>query len=119
MTTFRNGDNDPKKCGETRSFVIETKHIHFIFSFPRVFQSYDLRGTTDQNCPLWPVTTGTIRMSWIMTGGPGKEHGTNAAGAAAKSLWSCPTLCNPIDSNPPGSAVPGILQARILEWVWN
>ena len=35
----------------------------------------------------------------------------------AKSLQSCPTLCNPIDSSPPGSPVPGILQARILEWV--
>ena len=40
-----------------------------------------------------------------------------AAAAAAKSLQSCLTLCNPIDSSPPGSAVPGILQARILEWV--
>ena len=37
--------------------------------------------------------------------------------AAAKSLQSCPTLCNPIDGNPPGSPVPGILQARTLEWV--
>ena len=39
------------------------------------------------------------------------------AAAAAKSLQSCPTLCNPIDGSPPGSAVPGILQARTLEWV--
>ena len=37
--------------------------------------------------------------------------------AAAKSLQSCPTLCDPIDGNPPGSPVPGILQARTLEWV--
>ena len=37
--------------------------------------------------------------------------------AAAKSLQSCPTLCDPIDSSPPGSPIPGILQARILEWV--
>ena len=35
----------------------------------------------------------------------------------AKSLQSRPTLCNPIDGSPPGSAVPGILQARILEWI--
>ena len=42
---------------------------------------------------------------------------TAAAAAAAKSLQSCPTLCDPIDSTPPGSPVPGILQARILEWV--
>ena len=39
------------------------------------------------------------------------------ATAAAKSLQSYPTLCDPIDSSPPGSAVPGILQARTLEWV--
>ena len=38
------------------------------------------------------------------------------AAAAAKSLQSCPTLCDPIDSSPPGSPVPGILQARVLEW---
>ena len=36
---------------------------------------------------------------------------------AAKSLQSCPTLCNPRDGSPPGSPVPGILQARTLEWV--
>ena len=35
---------------------------------------------------------------------------------AAKSLQSCPTLCDPIDGSPPGSPIPGILQARILEW---
>ena len=40
-----------------------------------------------------------------------------AAAAAAKSLQSCPTLCDPIDDSPPDSPVPGILQARTLEWV--
>ena len=40
-----------------------------------------------------------------------------AAAAAAKSPQSCPTLCDPIDGSPPGSPVPGILQARTLEWV--
>ena len=40
-----------------------------------------------------------------------------AAAAAAKSFQSCPTLCDPIDGSPPGSPVPGILQARTLEWV--
>ena len=39
------------------------------------------------------------------------------AAAAAKPLQSCPTLCNPIDSSSPGSPVPGVLQARTLEWV--
>ena len=39
------------------------------------------------------------------------------AAAAAKSLQSCPTLCDPTDGSPPGSAVPGTLEARTLEWV--
>ena len=42
---------------------------------------------------------------------------SHAAAAAAKSFQSCPTLCYPIDGSPPGSTVPGILQARTLEWV--
>ena len=41
-----------------------------------------------------------------------------AAAAAAKSLQSCPTLCDPIDGSPPGSPIPGILQARILGYVY-
>ena len=41
----------------------------------------------------------------------------NLAAAAAKSLQLCLTLCDPIDGSPPGSPVPGILQARTLEWV--
>ena len=40
-----------------------------------------------------------------------------AAAAAAKSLQSCPTLCDPTDGSPPGFPIPGILQARTLEWV--
>ena len=48
-----------------------------------------------------------------------KEHQWQllVTAAAAKSLQLCPTLCDPIDSSPPGSSVPGILQAKILEWV--
>ena len=51
--------------------------------------------------------------------GPGIELVSvlSPALAAAKSLQSCPTLCDPIDGSPPGSPVPGILQARTLEWV--
>ena len=40
-----------------------------------------------------------------------------AAAAAAKSLQSCPTLCDPMDGSPPGSPIPGTLQAKTLEWV--
>ena len=48
-----------------------------------------------------------IQKTKIMASGP----------IAAKSLQSCPTLCDPIDGSPPGSPVPGILQARTLKWV--
>ena len=45
------------------------------------------------------------------------EESESCSAAAAKSLQSCPTLCDPIDGSPPGSPIPGILQARTLEWV--
>ena len=44
-------------------------------------------------------------------------NGVGVAAAAAKPLQSCPTLCDPIEGTPPGSPIPGILQARTLEWV--
>ena len=53
---------------------------------------------------------------FVTTKPPWKPLGKNVA-AAAKSLQLCPTLCDPIDGSPPGSPVPGILQARTLEWV--
>ena len=45
------------------------------------------------------------------------EFEPRSAAAAAKSLQLCPTLCDPIDGSPPDSPIPGILQARTLEWV--
>ena len=55
---------------------------------------------------LFPNTLWTSWEQWMLF-----KH------AAAKSLQSCPTLCDPIDGSPPGSPIPGILQAGILEWV--
>ena len=52
-----------------------------------------------------------------MVGWHHRLNGHAAATAAAKSLQSCPTLCDPIDGSPPGSPGPGIFQARTLEWV--
>ena len=62
------------------------------------------------------ITTSFLNCNYFL---PKRENGLfiSAAAAAAKSLQSCPTLCNPIDVSPPGSPVPGILQARTLEWV--
>ena len=54
-------------------------------------------------------------MSLLFT--PGGQKAKRDAAAAAKSLQSCLTLCDPIDGSPPGSAIPRILQARTLEWV--
>ena len=60
-----------------------------------------------------------IHETWVQSLGQEDhlEKEMAAAAAAAKSLQSCPTLCDPIDGSPPGSPVPGILQARTLEWV--
>ena len=63
------------------------------------------------NCSSPSHQGGPLRIS-LWEGSPAA-----AAAAAAKSLQSCPTLCDPIDSSPPGSPIPGILQARTLEWV--
>ena len=58
-------------------------------------------------CPLFPT-------HWSFH----TDHqAIRSATAAAKSLQSCLTLCDPIDGSPPGSTIPGIFQARILEWV--
>ena len=74
----------------------------------------------------WTEEPGGLYSPWGRQGWDMTEHacthlkykpGYNIyAAAAAKSLQSCLTLCDPIDGSPPGSPVPGILQARILEW---
>ena len=58
-------------------------------------------------------------LNYMLLEGLSSSHHNNIvdAAAAAKSLQSCPTLCDPIDGSPPGSPVPEILQARTLEWV--
>ena len=56
-----------------------------------------------------------LRFSLVLDSTEGRK--IYAWAAAAKSLQSCPTLCDPTDSSPLGSAVPGIFQARVLEWV--
>ena len=75
---------------------------------------------------LSPIFTNQNLTKFLCSALPKKEdHGqpmracllSTAAAAAAKSLQSCPTLCDPIDGSLPGSPVPGILQGRILEWV--
>ena len=72
--------------------------------------------------PWWPwdTTQLVVLLSWRLLSLASllvPSHLLDAATATAKSLQSCPTLCDPRDSSPPGSPVPGILQARTLEWV--
>ena len=63
----------------------------------------------------WVTHSSIVAWRILWTEEPGRLQ--SAAAAAAKSLQSCPTLCDPIDGSPPGSPIPGILQARTLEWV--
>ena len=74
--------------------------------------SYTQWACTLANTYTHPHTLHT-NIYWVTN--PYYRH--TAAAAAAKSLQSCPTLCDPIDVSPPGSPVPGILQARTMEWV--
>ena len=64
-------------------------------------------------------TTKRLSLSWLYSRGwmHHESETISTAAAAAKLLHSCLTLCDPIDGSPPGSPVPGILQARTLEWV--
>ena len=66
---------------------------------------------------LEPTTSPALAGRFFTTELAGKPAAAAAAAAAAKSLQSCLTLCDPIDGSPPGSPIPGILQARTLEWV--
>ena len=110
-----------------RDWVTEHTHTHWCWKRLRAGEGHD-RGW---NC--WMASPTQWMWVWAnsrrygRTGKPTvlqltvlQRCGHNlvtAAAAAAKSLQSCPTLCNPRDGSPPGSPVPGILQARTLEWV--
>ena len=83
---------------------------------PGVSKTFCCQGTSSSNCLYsWFVNHLAILCSPSL---PHKKPSplSQLAAAAAKSLQSCPTLYDPIDSSPPGSPVPGILQARTLEW---
>ena len=73
-------------------------------------REWDSQNHLQQLCQSWELTA-SIGVFLIL------RYPLAAAAAAAKSLQSCLTLCDPIDGTPPGSPVPGILQARTLEWV--
>ena len=101
-------------------------HRLFTWLFPTFFQKAIgmaatlYRAKTKFDCHLRSIKGSSItRCMWLGFWTASFESRTlaAAAAAAAKSLQSCLTLCDPIDRSPPGSSVPGILQARTLEWV--
>ena len=106
----------PRRREKWLFFLCTTQHV----GFPR--------GSAVKNLP---ANAGDVGLSLGMGRFPEEEMAARssllawripwteepAAAAAAKLLQSCPTLCDPIDGSPPGSPVPGILQARTLKWV--
>jgi len=81
--------------------VLSSRYSHFV---RRQLGEEDKEEQDKKKKVSFPLRT-TVLLIWLYTA------------AAAKSLQSCPTLCKPIDGSPPGSPVPGIFQARTLEWV--
>ena len=82
------------------------KSLKFVFGYPGIEQSFREGESVNKTVSL----TQGLRLFK-------KKLSLSTAAAAAKSLQSCPTLCDLIDGSPAGSTVPGILQARTLEWV--
>ena len=94
--------------------VTPSKHLIFcypLFLLPSIFPSIRVFSSESALHIRWPNY-------WSVSISPSNEYsGLISFAAAAKSLQSCPTLCDPINGSPPGSPVPGILKARTLEWV--
>ena len=102
-------------------------------AYPTLYNSIDCSppGSSVQGIPQarileWVAISFSRGSSHTQGSNPGLPHcrqspyhlsHQGSPAAAAKSLQSCPTLCDPADSSPPGSPVPGILQARTLQWV--
>ena len=99
------------------------------FQFSCAFQDPASLPTAFPVCPgpgtvlSLPESPVILPFSWVLLSVPTDPlwglfiSGSSSPAAAAKSLQSCPALCDPIGGSPPGSLVPGILQARTLEWV--
>ena len=106
---------ESEKWKGSRSVVSDPQRSHGLQT-SRLLHPWDFPGKiTGVGCHC------LLRMSYLK---PSKTHPKISVNvipfiglAAAKSVQACPTLCNPIDGSPPGSPVPGILQARTLEWV--
>ena len=92
------------------------KYFFFFYSIPQGLQLYVHLATCSSFTSQCFQSVISVTQSCPTLYDP-MNHSTPGLPAAAKSLQSCPTLCDPIDGSPPSSPVPGILQARTLEWV--
>ena len=94
------------------TLISATAHLQCSLLLDFFFQCHFHSIFTHIHQSSWPkVNTLNLKFTFV------SSYKSRFAAAAAKSLQSCPTLCDPIDGSPPGPAVPGILQARTLEWV--
>ena len=92
-----------------------TDMVHSVWKYKEQTGHYSLQNKKI----ISPANANSVSILQTLTKlkSPNSTHSILATAAAAKSLQSCSTLCDPIDSSPAGSPVPGILQARTLEWV--
>ena len=94
------------------TLISATAHLQYSLLLDLFFQCHFHSIFTHIHQSSWPkVNTLNLKFTFV------SSYKSRFAAAAAKSLQSCPTLCDPIDGSPPGPAVPGILQARTLKWV--
>ena len=96
----------------------EWAHECFVYCFNPFLLLFLLLFRQSRTWPLGAPSTQTAKCrTYMCVGINGHTPVSIFTSAAAKSLQSCPTLCDPKDGSPPGSPIPGILQARTLEWV--
>ena len=109
MCTSLAKEEEDRVLSITVTFRTLTLNLMWFGKRNKVIEMVKGKGPLGNNLHSFLITKTTVKEVNIIPAA--------AAAAAAKSLQSCPTLCNPIDGSPPGSPVPGILQARTLEWV--
>ena len=101
------GELFPRRTELWGSELVNPKFFHYFYELILFWNGLD------NGVPVfWTLEAARAHQMWVR-----EELGDSAAAAAAKSLQSCLTLCDPIDGSPSGSTVPGILHARTLEWV--
>ena len=91
----------------------EWLHLNWLLKLDNIWICKDVRGFD----VWWQKDVEDVYVFWILVLVNSIEDSFISAAVTTKLLQSCPTLCDPIDGSPPGSPVPGILQARTLEWV--